>query len=103
MQWNRAEANSEHMESFNPGCNKLHLWTMMRQQFTDNLVRQYFKYFGCRLTIDTKQLLILDFRKVCLVTFYIINKSNQISQLIFEHSTLLRFFLPGELTQDSDI
>lgn len=63
MEWNRAEANSEHMESFNWRCNKLDLWTMMKRQFTDNLVRQYFKYLEGKQTIDTKQLLILNFKK----------------------------------------
>lgn len=58
MQWNRAEANGEHMESFNQRHNKLCLWTMMKQQFTDNL-----KYPGCELTIDTKYLLILRFQE----------------------------------------
>lgn len=64
MGWNRAEANSEHMESFNWRCNKLNLWTMMKQQFTENLVRQYFKYLEGKLTIDTKHLLILNFKKL---------------------------------------
>lgn len=63
MQWNRAEANSEHMESFNRRCNKLHLWTMMKQQLTDNLVRRYFKYFVCELGINRQQLLILRFQE----------------------------------------